>query len=135
MTDMRPDPYERPPGFIKDIYKSYKKLPKGKIDSAPGIVDFRKCESGAGVFEDFRGRNTIPGKLIRSACSRLEFARSVDSYSIDDEVMVYEHSSIPGKASRHKLGLHMVLIAPRSNSSAFIDSEESPDRSSINFAT
>ena len=97
MAVVRPDPLEKPPDYVKDLYKFYKKLPKNEISPASDIVDFHVCKSEAGLLGGFWSRNNISKNAIKSACSYLEAAESANSCSVDDKVVIYEHPDIPGK--------------------------------------
>lgn len=92
------NPYERPPSFIKNVYKFYQKLPRNAIEFDPEILDFN---SGC----SFNGRNAVVklNKLSRSAvvaaCYCLRQEEAWNSGTSDQDVQVYEARDIPGERS------------------------------------
>ena len=89
------DAYERPPAFIKSIYKFYQKLSQVELKRDDGILDL-----GGGLRDAFRDRisevNRISSCRLAAAC---RYLRGDEGPTLDvsgSEVKVYEANNIPG---------------------------------------
>ena len=89
------DAYERPPAFIKSIYKFYQKLSQVELKTDDGILDL-----GGGLRDTFRDRisevDQISSCRIAAAC---RYLRDDEGPAMDvsgSEVKVYEANNIPG---------------------------------------
>ena len=89
------DARERPPAFIKSVYKFYQKLPHAALKTDDGILDLR-----IGLPATFRDRISEVDRISSSriaAASR--YLRDDEGLAMDlsgSEVRVYEANNIPG---------------------------------------
>jgi len=95
------DAHERPPTFLRHIYKSYRKLPIGAVDSDPQILDFNR---GSKPPNPVNGNAVAEcGKISKSvmftSCCILGEALKLDTYSSIRDVVVYEAKDILGQRS------------------------------------
>ena len=93
------DAYERPPAFIKNVYKFYQKLSHAALKTDNGILDLR-----GGLRGTFRDRlselDRISSCRIAAAC---RYLRDDEGPAMDvsgSEVKVYEANNIPGMFAR-----------------------------------
>ena len=99
MAGIRFNPHTRPPESIKNVYKFYQKIAKCEIDAATEILDFNDLDGkhDAVRMGKISGQSSISKEAIIAACSHLEGRAIVDSYSVTQDVTIYEASEIPGK--------------------------------------
>lgn len=89
------DPHQRPPNFIKNVYKYYQKLQTTAIESDPKVFDLQhgsKPTSGIGVVECGK----ISRSIIDTSCSIIEKDYRADLDTLSQDVVVYEAKDIPG---------------------------------------
>ena len=95
------DAHERPPAFIKNIYKFYQKLSKDTLNSDVGLVDL-----SLGLSLGNRNRIKEVDRLSRSrvcaACCQLQFEKTPTRGPSGPNVQVYEARDIPGKPRDNK---------------------------------
>ena len=88
------DPHEKPPSYIRDVYKHYQKLPKSELDKAPDILDFGRS-SDAYQNHAIVKKCEISKTVINAACRHVS---PTGTYSLcDQNIQVYEAKDIPGK--------------------------------------
>ena len=93
------DARERPPAFVKSVYKFYQKLPQAALETDDGILDLR-----GGLRATFRDRvsevDRISSSRIAAACRWLRDDEGPAMDLSGSEVKVYESNNIPGMCSR-----------------------------------
>ena len=89
------DAREKPPAFIKSVYKFYQKLSQAALNTDDGILDLRD-----GLRGTFRDRLSEVGHMsssrIAAAC---RYLRDDEGPAMDlsgSGVMIYESNNIPG---------------------------------------
>lgn len=89
------DARDRPPEFIKTVYKRYQKLTFDAIESDPVILDFRRGlsdEQRCGV----RKIGSVPQSSIDAASLHLGLVDAPKSMQLSIHVSVYETDVVPG---------------------------------------
>ena len=90
------DAHDRPPEFIKGVYKKYQKLTFESIQSDPAILDFCQglsCEQQCKV----RHVGSVSLSSIDTACSHLRLGEVHKSAASGVDVQVYESKDVPGE--------------------------------------
>ncbi len=89
------DAHERPPAFIKNVYKFYQKLSQAALKTDDGIFDL-----SGGLRATFHDKiseaDRIPGSRISAACRFLRDGKELAMDHSGSEVKVYEANNIPG---------------------------------------
>ena len=92
------NPHDRPPQFIKSVYKRYQRLTLEAIQSDPMILDFRQSLSDEQQCS-VRKIDNVPQSLINAACSHLGIAEVHKGVQLSMHVPVYETEAVPGEPS------------------------------------
>ena len=90
------DACERPPEFIKRVYKKYQKVTLEAIQSDPTILDFRLGLSNEQHCK-IRKVGSVPPSSIDAACSRLRLAESHKEMACSVDSPVFETEAVPGE--------------------------------------
>ncbi len=91
------DPRQKPPEFIKSIYKHYEKLTPKAIDTDPIIVDFARGLNDAQQSKINR-IGTVASYTLHDSCSRFSNEKDPNFQPTDDvAVPTYEHEGLPGE--------------------------------------
>ncbi|OCL07699.1 hypothetical protein AOQ84DRAFT_54036 [Glonium stellatum] len=92
------DPHERPPDYIRRVYKKYQKMKPQDLDKDPDIIDFKRGLSEEQqkyikVIKEYK-----PEELVPAFQAFEGIQESTDSQGglINSPVLVYEHSEMPG---------------------------------------
>ena len=89
------DAHEKPPAFIKKVYKFYQKISQASLKTDDGILDL----SGGmrAIFHDRISEvDQIPSSRISAACRYLRDGKELAMDLLGSEVKVYEANNIPG---------------------------------------
>ncbi|CAF9903065.1 MAG: hypothetical protein ALECFALPRED_000119 [Alectoria fallacina] len=89
------DARDKPPEFIKSIYKKYQKLTLEVIQSDPMILDFRRASNCASQCR-VRKIDSVPQSLILAAYSHLGLAENDKGMQLSLHTSVYETEAVPG---------------------------------------
>ncbi len=101
MADKKLDPHERPPDFIKNVYRTFRKMSKSELDDARDILDFgRDLDSLDGVAK----LQKIPKATVVAACSHIGAPIDVNAFVSEQDGQIYEARDVPGK--KMKTGYH-----------------------------
>lgn len=92
------DARDKPPEFIKSIYKKYQKLTLEVIQSDPMILDFRRASNCASQCR-VRKIDSVPQSLILAAYSHLGLAENDKGMQLSLHTSVYETEAVPGEPS------------------------------------
>lgn len=89
------DPRQKPPEFIKEVYKSFQKLSYDAIDDNSEILDFK---SGLTAEQHERCQEIEKRHcgIFQSTCSCLDYLPG-KCRSCSTNVSVFEHQDVPGK--------------------------------------
>ena len=90
------DPHDRPPEFIKSVYKRYQKLTLEAIQSDPTILDVRRSLSSEQQCR-VREIGSVPLSSINNACSHLKFTEAHPGMGPSGDVPIYETDAVPGE--------------------------------------
>lgn len=89
------DAYQRPPDFIKEVYKSYHKISQAALKTDDAILDL-----SGGLRATFQDRisevDGIPSSRVSAACGYLRDGKELAMDFLGSEVKVYEANNIPG---------------------------------------
>ena len=90
------DAHDRPPGFIKEVYKRYQKLTLEAIQSDPTILDFRRGLTNEQQCK-IRKVDSVPSSVIKTACSYLGPTEAHTDAASSVDLPVYETEAVPGE--------------------------------------
>ena len=89
------DAHEKPPAFIRKVYKFYQRISQAALKTDDGILDLN-----GGMRATFHDRisevDGIPSSRISAACCYLRDGKELAMDLLGSEVKVYEANNIPG---------------------------------------
>ena len=93
------NPYEKPPGHIRKIFKQYQKTKASDLTTDKNLVDFRQVGQQA---DNLREVGLLDRQTVLRACMAIENeSHTTDiSSSLLPELLerpIFEHSHLPGK--------------------------------------
>jgi len=101
------DAYEKPPAFVKNIYKFYQRLPQTALDLDAGILDLSH-DSDNGPRDAIAEVDTISQSTIRAACRHLQVREAMGTDISCEDVKIYESRGIPGNPSGESMRLRLL---------------------------
>ena len=90
------DARERPPAFIKSVYKFYRKLSKDAFTSDAGILDLSLGLNTANC-SMVKKVDKLLRSTVYTACCHLRDGNGLASTPSESDVEIYEAENIPGQ--------------------------------------
>lgn len=91
--------YEKPPVFIKDVYKSYQRLSRAELDEDAGILDFSHASKPGHEYSIVK-IDSITGSTICVAYRYLQGGDTLEADPSCRDVQIYEARHIPGEPQK-----------------------------------
>lgn len=89
--------HDRPPDFIKKVFKRYQKLTLEALESDPTVLDFRRGLTNEQQCK-FRKVDSVPSSLLKTACSYVGPTEAHTDAAISVDLPVYETEAVPGES-------------------------------------
>ena len=90
------DAHERPPDFMRNVYKLYRKLSRAALETDESIIDLNDGMSCGAMIHKIKEVDRISRSEISAACEYLREGKDVPISHIVPEIRVYEANDIPG---------------------------------------
>ena len=104
------DAHEKPPCFVRDVYKKYQKLSPTLLRDNANILDL-SCNNARGPGEGFVKSRSVEHNTIRAACYYLQVDDSLNAINIFEDAAVFESPNFPGTCQDHP---QILMLAHRS---------------------
>lgn len=93
------DAHEKPPIFLKNLYKLHQRRSPTALESDGTILDLSRppnCSNEENIVEVY----TITHSEISAACCYLQVGETLDADPFSHDVKVYEARNLPGKGRK-----------------------------------